>query len=88
MPDLAGALRACIEREGIYHMTLNPTQDGRWQAAVRRTREDGYRVEIADDPSEALIAALTNTRPGQSAETKRPKQETRNEPEEDLSDLI
>jgi hypothetical protein len=46
----------------IGHLTLAVDSHGRFQAAHRAPGEAGYRVEIKEDPIEALVAALGGQR--------------------------
>lgn len=53
---LETAIREAASR-GLSGLTLWPTNDGLWQASAKRG--DGWRVEHAADPADALRAALS-----------------------------
>ena len=53
------ALDAAIAANGLTHLTLFPTADGKWQASYKSASADsGYSVSISIDPECALIGAL------------------------------
>lgn len=57
MSDLPALLIEAAKR-GLDALTLYPTTGGRWQASARWRGNDGWRVEIADTPDQAIALAL------------------------------
>jgi hypothetical protein len=55
--QLEEVIRQLAEKGRIAHLTLVPTKD-KWQASFKETGGTGYRVEIREDPVEALVQAL------------------------------
>lgn len=55
--DLNRVIRVLASDSRISHLMLQPSQ-GRWQAALRENGAAGYRIEIRDDPIDALLAVL------------------------------
>ena len=55
--DLNRIIRLLASDKRINHLMLQPSR-GRWQAALREEGGSGYRIEIRDDPIDALLAVL------------------------------
>jgi hypothetical protein len=58
-------IRQLAKKGQITHITLGPTyrdSKTRWQASYRDATSNGYKVEIADDPVDALATVLTDRR--------------------------
>ena len=69
MSELEDLIRAKAKSGGLHGVTLFES-NGRWQGNVRYN-SDGWRVEVRDDPIEALLAALRSDVHYGAVETKR-----------------
>jgi len=73
------AIRAAAKRGDISHLTLAPRHDKNnlvsWQAGFRHVDAQGYVCEIADDPVEALLSALSASKPSRRKATKKPRED-------------
>lgn len=55
--DLNRVIRLLASDRRINHLMLQPSKN-RWQAALREEGGTGYRIEVRDDPIDALLAVL------------------------------
>jgi hypothetical protein len=56
---LGDVLRALHERGHFIHLSVSALSEGGFQASFRTGERSSYRVEMADDPVEAILKAVS-----------------------------